>query len=61
MISSNLSSSRGEIQNYICYRLGGFYLEGDVVWSEKSTSYILKSYYQIIQKIFRQFYEDIFG
>jgi hypothetical protein len=36
-------------------------MEGDVVWNEKWTSNISKSYYQNIQKIFEQFYEDIFG
>jgi hypothetical protein len=38
---------------------GGFYMEVDVVWSEKWTSNISKSYYQSIQRIFGQFYEDI--
>jgi hypothetical protein len=41
--------------------LGGFYVEGDVVWSLKWTSNISESYYQSIQIIFGQFYEDIFG
>jgi len=30
-ISSNPYSSRGQIQNYICYKFGGFYIEGDVI------------------------------
>jgi len=34
-------------------------MEGDVVWSEKWTSNILESYYQNIQRIFKQFNEDI--
>jgi hypothetical protein len=42
-------------------RLGGFYMEGDVIWSLKWTSNILESCDQNIQKIFEQFYEDIFG
>jgi hypothetical protein len=32
-ISSNLYSSKKQIQDCICYRLGGFYMEGDVVWN----------------------------
>jgi hypothetical protein len=36
------------IVGYGGYRLGGFYMEGDVVWSEKWTSNILKSCYQNI-------------
>jgi hypothetical protein len=39
---------------------GGFYVEGDVVWSLKWTSNISKSCDQSIQRIFGQFYEDIF-
>ncbi len=35
MILSNFYNFRGHIQNYICYKLGGFYMEGDVVWSQK--------------------------
>jgi len=61
MISSNLYSSNWQIQNYICYRLGGFYMEGDVIWNEKWTSNIQDNYYQNIQRIFGQFYEDIYG
>jgi len=34
-ISSNIYSSRGQIQDYICYRLGGFYMESDIVWNLK--------------------------
>ncbi len=40
-------------------KLGGFYMEGDVVWIEKWTFNILEGYYQNIQRIFGQFYEDI--
>jgi hypothetical protein len=36
-------------------------MEGDFVWSLKWASNISESYYQTIQKIFGQFYEDIFG
>jgi hypothetical protein len=36
-------------------------MEGDVVWSEKWTSNKSKSYYQNIQRILGQFYENIFG
>jgi hypothetical protein len=36
------------IVGYGGYRLGGFYMEGDVVWNEKWTSNILKSCYQNI-------------
>jgi hypothetical protein len=54
-----ISSFRGQIQNYMCYRLGGFYMEGDVVWSQKWTSNISQSCYQNILKIFGQFNEDI--
>jgi hypothetical protein len=32
-ISSNIYNSKGQIQDCICYRLGSFYMEGDVVWS----------------------------
>ncbi len=32
-ISSNIYSSKGQIQDCICYKLGGFYMEGDVIWS----------------------------
>jgi hypothetical protein len=42
------------------YKLGSFYMEGDAIWSLKWTSNILENYYQNIQKIFGQFYEDIF-
>jgi hypothetical protein len=35
---------------------GGFYMEGDAIWSEKWTSNILESCYQNIYKIFGQFY-----
>jgi hypothetical protein len=57
-MSSNIYSSWGQIQNYICYKLEGFYMKGDVVWSLKWTSNISKNYDQNIQKIFEQFYED---
>ncbi len=60
-ISSNPYSFKGHIKNCICYRLGGFYMKGDVVWNLKWTSNILKNYYQNIQRIFGQVYEDIFG
>jgi hypothetical protein len=30
-ISSNCYSSKGQIQDYIHYRLGGFYMEGDAI------------------------------
>jgi hypothetical protein len=33
MISSNIYISKGHTQDYICYRLGGFYMEGDDVWN----------------------------
>jgi hypothetical protein len=36
-------------------------MKGDVVWNLKWTSNILKNYYQNIQRIFGQVYEDIFG
>ncbi len=36
-------------------------MEGDVVWSLKWTFNILENYYQNIQKIFGQFYENIYG
>jgi hypothetical protein len=36
-------------------------MEGDVVWSLKWASNISNSCYQNIQRIFGQFYEDIFG
>jgi hypothetical protein len=35
MISSNIYSSKRHIQDCICYRLGGFKMENDVVWNEK--------------------------
>jgi hypothetical protein len=41
-ISSNLYSSKGQIQYYICYRLGGFYIKGDAVWNQKWTSNIFR-------------------
>jgi hypothetical protein len=31
MISSNIYSSKGQIQDCICYKLRGFYMEGDAV------------------------------
>jgi len=34
-ISSNIYSSKGQIHDYIYYRLGGFYMEDDVIWSLK--------------------------
>ncbi len=36
-------------------------MEGDVIWNEKWTSNIQDNYYQNIQRIFGQFYEDIYG
>jgi hypothetical protein len=59
-ISLNFYSSRGLTHDCICYKLKGFYIEGDVIWSLKWTSNISESYYQSIQKIFGLFYEDIF-
>jgi hypothetical protein len=44
-ISSNLYSSKKQIQDCIYYRLGGFYMERDIVWSQEWTSNILKSCY----------------
>jgi hypothetical protein len=42
--ASNIYRSKGQIQDYICYKLGGFYMEGDDVWSLKWTSNILESH-----------------
>jgi hypothetical protein len=39
--------------------VGGFYMEGDAIWSLKWTSNTSKNYHQNIPKIFGQFYEDI--
>jgi hypothetical protein len=58
-ISSNIYNSKRQIQDYICYKLGGFYMEGDAIWNLKWTSNILESRDQSIQRIFGQLYEDI--
>jgi hypothetical protein len=36
-------------------------MEGDAIWSLKWPSYILKSSDQNIQRVFGQFYDNIFG
>jgi hypothetical protein len=58
-ISSNFYNFRGYIQKCICYKLGGFYMEGDAIWNEKWTSNISENCYQSIQIFFWQFYKDI--
>ncbi len=60
-ISSNIYNSKGQIQDCICYKLRGFYMEGDAIWNWKWTSNISENCEQSIQRIFRQFYEDISG
>ncbi len=58
-VSSNIHSSKRQIQNNVYHKLVSVYLEGDVFQNEKMTSNILKNYDKSIQRIFGQFHENI--